>query len=201
MIFIKSGQDKNIPIQLLVNNYPIDLTSASISAVITGNNAEITKTNDSSDEIEVTNASNGLLFVKLNESDTLGMAQDKFYSLKVTASVGSVNYTKTEILKLEKTGNHLGVLDMIEKYSKYLRIEAVSPNTFTIEKSFGWTTTPTVALDSGNIVITSADSEFSNDSLVAVSQLDTSFSQTTSTITLTPASASWGTMTIVIKIY
>lgn len=67
----------------------------------------------------------------------------------------------------------------------------------------GWTTTPTIVNNTSTIVITSADSEFVNDTQIQINNADFTYVLTgneTITITAVPSS-SWGEVEVIIDIY
>lgn len=86
---------------------------------------------------------------------------------------------------------------------KFLRIRVTDAGVATVSEASGWTTNPTVVNSVSSIVVTSADSEFTNYTHCERTQNDWEWSQTGSnTITVTPhPSSAWGQCEILIEIW
>ena len=85
---------------------------------------------------------------------------------------------------------------------KFLRIRATDAGVATVSEASGWTTNPTVANNTSTIVVTSADSEFSNFTHVDTNNRDFEWSGNTGTITITThPSTGWGSAEILIEIW
>ena len=89
------------------------------------------------------------------------------------------------------------MLPLSSAYTKYLRVTATSPNTVTVNTSFGFTSTITASIVGGVINIGST-AEFTPTMFVVNNQNANYAYSSTSLITVSPA-ANWGT--IVIEIY
>ena len=86
---------------------------------------------------------------------------------------------------------------------KFLRIRVTDAGAATVSEASGWTTNPTVVNSVSSIVVTSADSEFTNYTHCERTQNDWEWSQTganTITITTHPSSV-WGQAEILIQIW
>lgn len=85
---------------------------------------------------------------------------------------------------------------------KFLRIRIKDDGTYSIPESTGWITDPTVINNTSTIVISSADSEFTNFIHARCNKNDFEWSQTTNTITFTThPSSGWGEAEIIIEVW
>ena len=86
--------------------------------------------------------------------------------------------------------------------SKRLRLRADDTGGYTIEYSYGWSSEPTIVNNISTVVISSADSEFTNFVMIRVNNSLFGWTQTSSAITLNASpTSSWGEIEVIIEIF
>ena len=165
---VPRGTDYKYSKRCLINNVPLNLTSAYI--VLTVKNTRdgdilFQKKNDvaggSTSEIEVVSATDGLILIKIDRSDTLSLTRrDCFCDLYINIGTADyiIMYERFILVKTALQGDE-SIIGGGESASKYLRYLATNASTLTRQAGRGWSTEPTLSFSSTNIHIASADGE------------------------------------------
>ena len=165
---VPRGADYKYSKRCLINNVPLNLTSAYIILTVKDSrdgDILFQKKNDvaggNTSEIEVVSATDGLILIKIDRSDTLSLTRrDCFCDLYI--NIGTADYViMYERFILVKTALQGGesIIGGSEVASKYLRYLATNASTLTRQSGRGWSTEPTLSFSSTNIHIASADAE------------------------------------------
>ena len=166
---IVRGSDFRYSKQCLINGVPLNLTGASITFTVKNSkNGDIlfqrknTAAGGSDSEIEIISATDGLILIKGDRANTLTInRQICFCDLYVAISTRDHVPIYEEFIitesALQGTETYIGGSEAADKYLRYLATDA---STLTRQAGRGWTTEPTLAFNSTDIEITSADAEF-----------------------------------------
>ena len=154
-----------------INNVPLNLTGASITFTVKNTRdgdiyfqRKNTAAGGGDTQIEVVSASDGLILIKLDRSNTLNLTRrDCWCDLYISISTSDYvpMYEPFIISKTALTGSETEVGIDISPI-KTLRYLVTDSSTLIRKGGSGWTTEPTVAFNGGNIVVTSADDEFAS---------------------------------------
>jgi hypothetical protein len=210
------GSDFRYSKQCLINGVPLNLTGASITFTVKESKdgdvvfqRKNTAAGGSDAQIEIVSATDGLVLIKGDRANTTSMErQVNFCDLYIAKSTSDYICMYEEFIvgksALQGTETVIGDSDSASKFLRYL---ATDGSTLTDKAGKGWTTEPTLAFNSTNIEITSADAEFTlGQTFVELSNKNISFdangsgTSTTGLIIIKPITADYP-FTINIYVY